>query len=70
MIDLRRYIKDNKIRSQMVLQVYDEIVTRTHKDDSPEFVVKKREIMNNSAHKWLKTVPMEVEGEVMGSWTK
>lgn len=70
MIELRRYIKENKIRSQMILQVYDEVVTRTHKDDSPDFVKKKRQIMVDSAQKWLKRVPMEVEGEVMDSWTK
>jgi hypothetical protein len=36
MVLIRDYIKKNNIRSKFMNQVYDEIVTRTHKDDSPD----------------------------------
>jgi len=70
MVLIRDYIKKNKVRSRFMNQVYDEIVTRTHKDDSPDFVVAKRGLMIEAAQQYLKTVPMEVEGHVGDSWTK
>lgn len=70
MIDIRRYIKDNKVRSSIILQVYDEIVTKTHKDDSPDFHEAKVKIMIAAAEKWINSVPIEVEGEALPYWTK
>lgn len=67
---IRRYIKKNKIRSNLMLQVYDEIVTCTHKDDSPDFVEVKRKLMLDAAYRWITSVPIEVEGEVLPYWTK
>ena len=67
---IRRHVKDNKVRSHTINAVYDEIVTTTHKDDSPDFVVAKRKIMIESAQRWLKKVPMEVDGHVLPYWTK
>ena len=70
MVDIRRVIKEKGYRSKMVLQVYDEIVTETHKDDSPEFSLVKRKIMENAAYKWINRVPIEVEGTILPYWTK
>ena len=70
MTTIRRYIKKNKVRSNLMLQVYDEIVTCTHKDDSPEFVEVKRKLMLDAAYRWITSVPIEVEGEVLPYWTK
>lgn len=70
MIDTRFYIKDNKVRSKLMNAIYDELVTRTHKDDSPAFHEAKLKIMKASAEKWIKTVPMEVEGAVGRCWQK
>lgn len=70
MVMLRDYIKKNNVRSHFMNQVYDEIVTRTHKDDSPDFVVAKRKIMLDAAAIYLKNIPMEVEGHVGSCWTK
>lgn len=70
MTNIRSHIKKNKVRSNIILQVYDEIVTETHKDDSAEFHKVKQQIMKDAAHKWLKEVPMEVDGHVGPSWTK
>lgn len=70
MVMLRDYIKKNKVRSHFMNQVYDEIVTRTHKDDSPSFHEAKKRIMLEAAGMFLKKVPMEVEGHVGPSWTK
>ena len=70
MILIRNHVKTNKIRSKFMNQVYDEIVTRTHKDDSEEFVKVKRKLMLEAASQYLKTIPMAVDGHVGDSWTK
>lgn len=70
MIWIRDYIKQNKVRSKLMNAVYDEIVTRTHKDDSPEFHKKKLELMKKAAEVWIKKVPMEVDGAVGKFWQK
>lgn len=70
MVLIRNHIKEHKVRSHFMNQVYDEIVTRTHKDDSPDFVQIKRKLMVEAAERWIKNVPMEVEGHVGSSWTK
>lgn len=67
---IRRHIIKNNIRSNIMMQVYDEIVTDTHKDDSPDFVIKKRELMREAAERWITTVPFEVDGHVEKTWTK
>lgn len=70
MTKLREYIKEHKIRSTVVLQVYDEIVTHTHKDDSPEFSKVKKDIMVAAARRWVDSVPVEVDGHIGPCWTK
>ena len=70
MIKIRDLIKKERYRSKFMNQVYDEIVTRTHKDDSPDFVIAKRRLMIEAAQQYLKKIPMEVEGHVGDSWTK
>jgi len=67
---LRRYIKQTGVRSKLINQVYDEIVTTTHEDDSKAFHEKKQEIMKYAAETFLEKVPMEVEGETLPYWTK
>jgi DNA polymerase I-like protein with 3'-5' exonuclease and polymerase domains len=70
MINMRKHIIKNKVRSNIMLQVYDEVVTCTHKDDSEEWKEKKREIMIESAKIWIDSVPIEVDGHVLPYWTK
>lgn len=70
MTNIRKYIKRNKIRSSMMLQVYDEIVTCTHKDDSESFRAAKNQIMVEAAERWITSVPMTVDGCVHPYWTK
>jgi DNA polymerase I-like protein with 3'-5' exonuclease and polymerase domains len=70
MIRLRKHIKQKKVRSGIMLQVYDEIVTRTHKEDSEEFHAAKVKIMEEAAARWVTTVPIEIEGHVLPYWTK
>jgi DNA polymerase-1 len=70
MVMLRDYIKKNGIRAKFMNQVYDEIVTRTHKDDSPDFNEAKTRIMKEAAQMFLKKIPMEVDGHVGPCWTK
>lgn len=70
MVLIRQYARKNRVRTKFVNQVYDEVVTRTHKDDSPSFAPVKKQLMLEAAQKWLKTVPMEVEQHVGPTWTK
>lgn len=67
---IRFHIKDNKVRSHFVNFVYDEIVTRTHKDDHPDFHEAKLRIMRECAEKVIKTVPMIVDGHAGFAWHK
>ena len=70
MVMIRDYIKKNKVRSVIMNQVYDEIVTRTHKDDSPSFHEAKKKLMLEAAGMFLYKIPMEVESNVSRTWTK
>jgi len=70
MVLIRRHIKKTGVRSKFMNQVYDEIVTRTHKDDSEAFHPVKKKLMVEAAERWLKIVPMEVDGHVGPTWTK
>ena len=63
-------VKERRFRTEFKNAPYDEIVTMTHKDDSPEFVEIKRKMMVQAAEELVTSVPMEVEGEVMRCWTK
>lgn len=70
MVGIRHYRKKNKIRTSFINAIYDEIVTRTHKDDSASFHEAKLKIMRASAEKWIKNVPMLVDGATNPYWTK
>ena len=70
MVKLRDHIKKNNVRSHFINQVYDEVVTTTHKDDSEQFVIDKRRIMQEAGEQWIKKVPIDVEGDVLKCWTK
>jgi DNA polymerase I-like protein with 3'-5' exonuclease and polymerase domains len=70
MIGIRNHIKKYNIRSKFVNQVYDEIITRTHKDDSPEFHKAKVRLMIEAAEHYLKKVPMKVESKIGLHWIK
>lgn len=67
---IRKLRKQRGFRTKFMNQVYDEIVTRTHKDDSAEFHPLKQKIMIEAAESLLKSVPMEVDGHVGSCWTK
>lgn len=70
MIWIRDYKKQNNIKTSFVNAVYDEIVTRTHKDQSAEFHKVKLDLMKKAAHVWIKNVPMDVDGAANPYWTK
>lgn len=70
MIGIRDYRKKNNIRTHFINAVYDEVVTRTHKDDSEAFHAAKLKIMVASAEKWIKDVPMIVDGHAGRCWQK
>lgn len=70
MILIRDYKKKNGVRTNFSNQVYDEIVTRTHKDDTAVFHPIKQQMMRQAGEIWLKNVPVEVEGHVGATWTK
>jgi DNA polymerase I-like protein with 3'-5' exonuclease and polymerase domains len=70
MIHIRNLIKKRRFRSNLILQVYDELVTSTHKNDSEEFHYEKVNIMKEAASTWVYSVPIEVDGHVLPYWTK
>jgi DNA polymerase-1 len=70
MVRIRKYRLENKVRTKFINAVYDEIVTRTHKDDSESFHKEKLRIMQESAEKWITSVPMLVDGAVGSHWLK
>lgn len=70
MLQIRRYALDNGIRTRLYNSVYDEIVTETHKDDHEKFWPEKKRIMEEAGRKWIKGVPMTVDGDALPYWTK
>lgn len=70
MTEIRKYAKENGIRTHFINAVYDEIVTRTHKDDSERFHAMKLKIMQDVAETMITTVPMLVDGFVGPYWNK
>lgn len=70
MIKIRDYKKKHGVRTYFANQVYDEIVTITHKDDSPDWIPVKRRLMVEAGEEFVKSVAIEVEGEVQKCWTK
>lgn len=67
---IRRHILDNKVPSQLMNQVYDEIVTRTDMWDCEELAEKKCEIMKEAAGVFLKNIPVEVDFVIKERWDK
>ena len=70
MASIRRYIKDNRLDAKLLFQVYDEICTEASEAIKDTFFPKLVDLMVESAHIFLKTVRMEVDGHVGPSWTK
>lgn len=70
MVEIRRYRKKHNIKTKFINAVYDEIVTRTHKDQSESFHAEKLRIMRQSGEKWITSVPMLVDGAVGPCWQK
>jgi DNA polymerase I-like protein with 3'-5' exonuclease and polymerase domains len=70
MAEIRDYAKQHKVRTNFINAVYDEVVTRTHKDDSKEFHAAKLKIMRDVAERMITTVPMLVDGFVGPYWNK
>jgi DNA polymerase I-like protein with 3'-5' exonuclease and polymerase domains len=68
--EIRKEYKRRKLDARMYNFIYDEIVVDTAKDCAEEaFEIQKR-IMVETAHRYLKKVPMEVEGHLDTKWTK
>lgn len=70
MVLIRRHKKENKVKTEFVNQVYDEIVTRTKSSQSEEFHHTKLSLMKKAAERWITSVPIEVDGHRGPCWTK
>ncbi len=70
MTEIRKYAKENNIKFAFINAVYDEIVTRTHKDDSEKFHEAKLKIMQEVAERMVTSVPMLVDGHAGLYWNK
>jgi DNA polymerase I-like protein with 3'-5' exonuclease and polymerase domains len=70
MVRIRAYRKKHNIKTKFINAVYDEIVTRTHKDQSESFHEVKLNLMREAGEKWITTVPMLVDGSAGPCWKK
>jgi len=70
MAEVRKYRKKHGVRTTLINAIYDELVTNTHKDDSPSFVVEKRKIMIACGERFVKSIPVRVDGQVLPYWHK
>lgn len=64
------YIRNSGFNTKFVNAIYDEIVTRTDKNISPDFVIKKRELMKKAGEKFITEVPVVINGSVGDHWSK
>jgi len=65
MIDIHHYIKDNNLKSRLLLQVHDELVFDVHSSEVEELKAHVKEKMENAVK--LK-VPLTVEMEIAANW--
>ena len=65
MINIHRWMKGEKIKSKMIMQVHDELVFDMHKDEQELLTNKVKEFMKN-AHPL--EVPMEIGLGVGTNW--
>jgi DNA polymerase-1 len=70
MIYIRDYKKQYNVRTELVNQVYDEIVTRTEISESEVFSKIKSQLMIDAGSNWIKSIPVEVDANVCTHWTK
>jgi DNA polymerase I-like protein with 3'-5' exonuclease and polymerase domains len=55
---------------EFINQVYDEVVTETSEKHTKEWHPIKQRLMREAGERWIKKVPVVVEGDVGPSWTK
>jgi len=65
MVNIHRWLKKEKLRSRMIMQVHDELVFDVHKD---EVDVVKQNVVTLMKHAVCLEVPMEVEVGVGENW--
>lgn len=76
MIALRQWKKANRVPMEILVNVYDELVTESPASYSPEVVAVKQKIMIDCANRFLsgdpgkRPVPMELENHTLPYWTK
>ena len=65
MINIHRWMKEEKLESKMIMQVHDELVFDMHRDEQDLLISKVEELMKN-AHPL--EVPMEIGIGVGDNW--
>jgi len=65
MVNIQRWMIKEKVRSQMIMQVHDELVFDLHKEEK-DFV--KENVIRLMKHAVQLEVPMDVEAGVAGNW--
>jgi hypothetical protein len=75
LIEMNEILKKEKMKSRIIFQVHDEIVSDVHEDEYEEYICIAREIMVDKLRKdWeFVNVPMELEtkcSELNGNWYK
>ena len=58
-------LKNRNLKSKLILQVHDELIIETHKDEIEEVIQLMQDIMENSI---ILDVPLKVEISVGDNW--
>ncbi|MFP4293988.1 MAG: DNA polymerase I [Cyclobacteriaceae bacterium] len=65
MVNIQRWMKKEKLKSRMILQVHDELIFDVHQSEAERVKTKVQELM---IHALPLEVPMEVEADVAKNW--
>ncbi len=65
MVRVYRELKKRKLKSRLILQVHDELIIETHRDEEQEILKLIKDIMENSI---TLDVPLKVDIEIGDSW--
>ncbi len=62
---VHKELKNRNLKSKLILQVHDELIIETHKDEIEEVIQLMQDIMENSI---ILDVPLKVEISVGDNW--
>lgn len=70
LINVQKYIDENKLPINIILSVYDEIQTECKSDYAEQWKIQLDRIMIESAEEVIKSVPIKVDSKISDCWSK